>query len=44
MSTRATSWLAWSLAALFIGMFFVSVALYIVTLPVQPTVSWGTGA
>jgi hypothetical protein len=43
MSTRATSWLAWSLAALSIGMFFVSVALYIVTLPVQPPVSWGTG-
>jgi hypothetical protein len=43
MSTRATSWLAWSLAALSIGMFFVSVALYIVTLLVQPPVSWGTG-
>jgi hypothetical protein len=43
MSTRAISWLAWSLAALSIGMFLVSVALYIVTLPVQPPVSWGTG-
>jgi hypothetical protein len=43
MSTRATSWLAWALAALSVGMFLVSVALYIATLPVQPPVSWGTG-
>ena len=43
MSTRATSWLAWSLAALSAGMFLVSVVLYIVTLPVQHPVSWGTG-
>ena len=43
MSTRATSWLAWSLAALCVGLFLVSVALYIVTLPVQPPISWGTG-
>ena len=43
MSTRATTWLAWSLAALSVGMFLVSVALYIVTLPVQGPVSWGTG-
>ena len=41
--TRATSWLAWSLAALSVGMLLVSVALFIATLPVQPPVSWGTG-
>jgi hypothetical protein len=43
MSTRATSWLAWSLAALSVAMFLAGVALYILTLPVQPPTSWGTG-
>ncbi len=43
MSTRATSWLAWSLAALSAGLFLAAVALHIVTLPVQSPGSWGTG-
>ena len=43
MSARATTWLAWSLAAFCAGMFLISVALYIVTLPVHGPVSWGTG-
>src|SRR5215204_7594164 len=40
---RAAFWLAWALAALSMGMFLVSVALFIVTLPVQHPGSWGTG-
>src|SRR5215207_5988603 len=43
MSTRATSWLAWSLAALCVALFLAAVALHIATLPVQPPSSWGTG-
>ena len=43
MSTRATSWLAWSLAALCVALFLAAVALQIATLPVQPPSSWGTG-
>jgi hypothetical protein len=43
MSTRAASWVAWSLAALSLAMFGISVALYLATLPVQPPSSWGTG-
>ena len=31
------------LAAISVGMFLVSVALFIITLPVQPPASWGTG-
>jgi len=42
-STRAFSWLAWSLAAISMGMCLVSVALFIATLPVQHSASWGTG-
>ena len=44
MSTRATSWLAWSLAALSVSLFLAAVALHIATLPVQPRSSWGTGS
>jgi hypothetical protein len=43
MSTRATSWLAWSLSALCVVLFLVAVALQIVTLPVRLPSSWGTG-
>jgi hypothetical protein len=43
MSTRATSWLAWSLAALSVALFLAAVALHIATLPVRPPSSWGTG-
>ena len=43
MSTRATSWLAWSLAALCVILFLVAVALQIATLPVRSPSSWGTG-
>ena len=43
MSTRATSWLALSLAALCVALFLAAVALQIATLPVQPPSSWGTG-
>jgi hypothetical protein len=43
MSTRATSWLAWSLGALCVVLFLVAVALHIATLPVRPPSSWGTG-
>ncbi len=42
-SSRATSWLAWSLAALCVVLFLVAVTLYIATLPVRPPSSWGTG-
>ena len=43
MNRRTASWLAWSLATLSLIMFAVSVALYLATLPVHPTSSWGTG-
>jgi hypothetical protein len=43
MSSRATSWLAWSLAALSVTLFLAAVALHILTLPVRPSSSWGTG-
>jgi hypothetical protein len=43
MSTRTTSWLAWSLAALCVALFLAAVALQIATLPVRPPSSWGTG-
>ena len=43
MSTRATSWLAWSLAALSVALFLAALALHIATLPVRPPISWGTG-
>jgi hypothetical protein len=43
MRSRATSWLAWSLAGLSVVLFLAAVALQIVTLPVQPPTSWGTG-
>ena len=43
MSTRASSWLAWSLAALCVALFLAAVALQIATLPVQPASSRGTG-
>jgi hypothetical protein len=43
MSSRATSWLAWSLAALSVTLFLAAVALHILTLPVRPPSSWGTG-
>jgi len=44
MSTRAATWLAWSLATLALVMFVANVALYII-LPrsVQPSITWGTG-
>ena len=43
MSTRTTSWLAWSLAAFSVTLFLAAVALHILTLPVRPPSSWGTG-
>ena len=43
MSTRTTPWLAWSLAALSVTLFLAAVALHILTLPVRPSSSWGTG-
>jgi hypothetical protein len=43
MSTRVTSWLAWSLAVLCVVLFLAAVALHIATLPVRPPGSWGTG-
>jgi hypothetical protein len=43
MSTRVTTWLAWSLACLGVASFVVAVILHIVTLPVRPPGSWGTG-
>jgi hypothetical protein len=36
MSTRATSWPAWALAALSVVLFLAAIALQIVTLPVRP--------
>ena len=43
MSTRAASWLAWSLAGLSVALAAASVALYIATRSVQLPPSWGTG-
>jgi hypothetical protein len=43
MSTRATSWLAWSLAALSVVLFLAAVVLQIATLPVRSPGTWGTG-
>jgi hypothetical protein len=43
MSTRTTSWLAWSLAVIAVSLFLAAVALQIVTLSVRLTGSWGTG-
>src|ERR671911_446525 len=43
MSIRATSWLAWSLAAFCVVLFLAAVALQIATLPVRSPSSWGTG-
>ncbi len=43
MSTRAASWLAWSLACLGVASFLLAVILHIATLPVRPPGSWGTG-
>ena len=42
-STRVASWLAWSLACLGVASFVLAVILHIVTLPVRPPGSWGTG-
>jgi hypothetical protein len=44
MSTRATLWLAWSLAALSVALFLAALALHIATLPVRPPISWVQGA
>src|SRR5215204_1388484 len=43
MSARTATWLAWSLAALSLVLCAAAIALYLVTLPVQPPSSWGTG-
>ncbi len=43
MSTRRTAWLAWSLAVLSLVLCVAAIGLYLVTLPVQPPSSWGTG-
>jgi hypothetical protein len=43
LSSRAATWLAWSIAGLSLAMFVVSVALCLATLPVRPPISWGTG-
>jgi hypothetical protein len=43
MSTRVTSWVAWSLACLGVASFVLAVILHIATLPVRPPGSWGTG-
>jgi hypothetical protein len=42
MSTRAASWLAWSLAGLSVAMFVATVVLFFLTRSVQPPSSWGT--
>jgi hypothetical protein len=41
MSTRAASWLAWSLAALCVAMFVASVALYLLARSAPVPSSWG---
>ena len=43
MSARATSWLAFALAALCVLLFLVALALQIATLPIRPPSGWGTG-
>ena len=43
MNTRASSWLAWSLAGLSLVLCGAGIVLYLATLPVQPPSSWGTG-
>ena len=42
MSTRAASWLAWSLAGLSVAMFVATVVLFFLTRSVQPPSSWGS--
>ena len=42
MSTRAASWLAWSLAALTVVMFLASAALYVLSLSAQSPSTWIT--
>jgi hypothetical protein len=41
MSTRATSWLAWSLAALSVALFLASIPLYVLAQSAQVPSSWG---
>src|SRR5215217_2821959 len=41
MSTRATSWLAWSLAALSVTLFLASIPLYVLAQSAQVPSSWG---
>jgi hypothetical protein len=43
MSRRVAGWLAWSLAALCVGMFVATLVLYFLTRDVIPPSSWGTG-
>ncbi len=43
MSSRAISWLAWSLAGLSVVLAAASIVLYVATRSVQPPSSWGTG-
>src|SRR5215208_3568017 len=40
MSTRATSWLAWSLAALSVALFLASISLYVLAQSAQVPSSW----
>src|SRR5215203_3511879 len=42
-STRANSWLAWSLAVLSLVLCGAGIVLYLATLSVQPPSFWGTG-
>jgi hypothetical protein len=42
-STRAATWLAWSLAGLSLVVAAASVALYVATRSVEPPSTWGTG-
>jgi hypothetical protein len=41
MSIRATSWLAWSLAALSVALFLASIPLYVLAQSAQVPNSWG---
>ncbi len=43
MSKRTASWLAWSLAALWLALFAAHIALAILTRSAQPPSTWGTG-
>jgi hypothetical protein len=43
MSHHTAAWLAWSIAALSLVLCLAAISLYLVTLPVQPPSSWGTG-